>query len=287
MGLRLKLGKTHVTHTLLEHDGRVGFDFLGFHIRQYRVGQYHTRTYRGKPGMKTLTKPSHRALQRHIQHLHTLVHRYRGANQAALIAALNPVIRGWTRYYRASASKRIFSAADHHLHSQLYGWARWRHPRKTGGWRHRRYWRQQGTRQAFGDDTSSLARHDDTPIVRHVKVQGDKSPYNGDWVYWGERLQRDPTKPQRVLRLLKRQQGRCEVCGLRFTTEDKLEVHHRDGNHANFQLSNQVLLHIHCHDQTHAHSINDNDPCPEEPDDGKPSCPVLERRRGGRPPRRP
>jgi RNA-directed DNA polymerase len=107
-----------------------------------------------------------------------------------------------TRYYRASAAKRIFSAADHHLHNQLYGWARWRHPRKSGGWRYRRYWRQQGTRQVFGDGASTLARHDDTPIVRHVKVQGDKSPYNGDWVYWGERLQRDPTKPPRVLRLL-------------------------------------------------------------------------------------
>ncbi len=75
MGLRLKPSKTHITHTLQEHDGQVGFDFLGFHLRQYRVGQYHTRPYRGAPGMKTLTKPSRRALQRHIQHLHTWVHR--------------------------------------------------------------------------------------------------------------------------------------------------------------------------------------------------------------------
>ena len=43
-------------------------------------------------------------------------------------------------------------------------------------------------------------------------------------------------------------------------------------NHANLQLSNQVLLHLHCHDQTHAHGINDNDPCPEEPDEVK-ACP--------------
>ncbi len=114
-----------------------------------------------------------------------------------------------------------------------------------------------------------------------MKVQGDKSPYNGDWVYWGERLQRDPTKPQRVLRLLKRQHGRCEICGFRFMAEDKPEVHHRDGNHANHQLSNQVLLHIHCHDHAHAQSVSDNDPCPEEPDEAKVSRPVLERRRGG------
>jgi RNA-directed DNA polymerase len=287
MGLRLKPSKTHITHTLQEHEGQVGFDFLGFQIRQYRVGQYHTRTYRGKPGMKTLIKPSRRALERHIQHLHTLVHRYRGANQAALIAVLNPVIRGWANYYHTSVAKRIFSTADHHLHNQLYGWAHWRHPHKTGGWRYRRYWRTQETHRVFSNGTSTLACHDATPIVRHVKVQGDKSPYNGDWVYWGLRLQHDPTKPPRVLRLLKRQHGRCEVCGLRFMADDKLEIHHLDRNHANPLWSNQVLLHLHCHDQAHAHGVIDNDPCSEEPDDGKLSCPVLERRRGGRPPRRP
>ena len=40
MGLRLKAEKTHVTHTLNEHEGRVGFDFLGFNVRQYPVGKH-------------------------------------------------------------------------------------------------------------------------------------------------------------------------------------------------------------------------------------------------------
>jgi len=87
--------------------------------------------------------------------------------------------------------------------------------------------------------------------VRHVKVQGNKSPYDGDWVYWGARLGRDPTKSPRVLRLLKEQQGRCGRCGLRLTTEDVLEVHHKDGIHTNNAAPNLVLLHAHCHDQEH------------------------------------
>ena len=87
--------------------------------------------------------------------------------------------------------------------------------------------------------------------MRHVKVQGDKSVYDGDWVYWGARLGRDPTQSPRVLRLLKEQHGQCGRCGLRLTTEDVLEVHHQDGNHSNNRLSNLVLLHAHCHDQEH------------------------------------
>ena len=38
------------------------------------------------------------------------------------------------------------------------------------------------------------------------------------------RLGRDPTKPQRMVRLLKRQQGRCQLCGLRSGIEDVLDA---------------------------------------------------------------
>jgi RNA-directed DNA polymerase len=96
-----------------------------------------------------------------------------------------------------------------------------------------------------------LARHEDMPIVRHVKVRGDKSPYDGDWLYWGLRLGRDPTKPRRVIRLLKRGKGRCIWCGLCFKTEDVMEVHHWDGNRNNNRYANLSLLHAHCHDQLH------------------------------------
>lgn len=252
VGLRLKPSKTHVTHTRYEHEGSVGFNFLGFRIRQYPVGQYHTATYRGKPGMKTLIKPSPEAVKRHVRHLRTLVHKYRGMSQEVLINKLNPVIQGWATYYRTSVARRTFAKVDFHLHSQLYHWARWRHPGKTPGWRSRRYWQDKGHRRVFGDRVSELKYHDMTPITRYVKVQGQRSPFDGDWVYWGQRLQRDPTKPHWLLRMLKQQHGRCQVCGLHFMADDVIKEHHRDGNHANHRLSNRVLLHNHCHDQLHA-----------------------------------
>jgi RNA-directed DNA polymerase len=84
-------------------------------------------------------------------------------------------------------------------------------------------------------------------ISRCVKVQGNKSPYDADWVYWSTRLGRDPGKPRRP----KRQHGSCAHCGLRFTTEDVTEVHHYDRNHNNNAFDNSCLMHGHCHDTVH------------------------------------
>jgi len=85
----------------------------------------------------------------------------------------------------------------------------------------------------FSDEESVFSFHQTTVVSRFAKVQGDRSPYDGDWVYWSTRLGRDPSKPRRVTRLLKRPRGCCARCGLRFTTEDVIEVHHHDKNHHN------------------------------------------------------
>ncbi len=41
---------------LYEHEGRTGFDFLGFTVRQFPVGKH-----QGKRGYKALIKPSKKA----------------------------------------------------------------------------------------------------------------------------------------------------------------------------------------------------------------------------------
>jgi len=79
MGLRLKPSKTRITHTLEEYEGNVGFDFLGFHVRQYRVGKYRTRTYRGQEGFKTFIRPSQQAIRRHQEDIGAVIRQYRGA----------------------------------------------------------------------------------------------------------------------------------------------------------------------------------------------------------------
>jgi RNA-directed DNA polymerase len=251
IGLRLKEAKTHVTHTLHEHEGQTGFDFLGFHVQQHPVGKYHLRTFRGQPGFKTIISPAKKGQKRHTEKVGHIVHQYRAAPQRALITNLNPVIRGWTQYYRTCVAKQTFSKMDMLMYWKLMGWATHRHPERGGGWRHRRYWRRHRNRMVYSDGEHTLTHYAETIIRRHIKVRGNKSPYDGDWVYWGTRLGRDPTKPGRVIKLLKQQQGRCSSCGLHLTTEDVMEVHHRDGNHKNNRYANLTLLHGHCHDQAH------------------------------------
>jgi RNA-directed DNA polymerase len=49
MGLELKPSKTRMAHTLKEVGGKIGFDFLGFTVRQFPVGKYHSgKTSRGQ-----------------------------------------------------------------------------------------------------------------------------------------------------------------------------------------------------------------------------------------------
>ncbi|HZD57514.1 MAG TPA: group II intron reverse transcriptase/maturase [Anaerolineales bacterium] len=255
IGLQFKVSKTRLCHTLEEREGQVGFDFLGFTVRQYRVGKHRTHTYRGKPGFKTIIKPSQKAQKRHLAKIREIIRKHRGQAQAALIAELNPLIRGWANYYQACVAKRAFSRADAQIYQKLAQWAAFRHPDKGAKWRYLRYWKRTNGRIDFSDGAAVLTKHADTKIHRHIKVRGRKSPFDGDWLYWSARLGRDPNKPPKIAKLLKRQEGKCLYCGLRFRAEDVPEIHHRDRNRSNYAYSNLALLHGHCHDQIHSEKV--------------------------------
>lgn len=252
IGLQLNPTKTCITHTLNEDEGQAGFDFLGFNIRQYHVGRYKTRTNRGQAGFKTLIRPSKEAQKRHLAYLKQVIRDYRGCSQAGLIGKLNPIIRGWANYYKTCAAKETYNQMSAQLYFKLRRWAAFRHPRKWPSWCYRRYWQRIDERVRFSDGDNYLFQYEETKIRRHTKVIGSKSPFDGDWVYWAQRLQRHPLKPLRVVKLLKWQGGKCEECGLPFTAEDVLEVHHLDGNHSDNRYMNLSLLHGHCHDIAHA-----------------------------------
>jgi RNA-directed DNA polymerase len=94
IGLELKPSKTRLSHTLKDYQGNVGFNFLGFTIRQFPVGKTHTG--KGKPsGFKTIITPSKEGIQRHVQELRKIVQKSQSLPQEELIDQLNPVIHGW------------------------------------------------------------------------------------------------------------------------------------------------------------------------------------------------
>ena len=68
MGLEMKPSKTKIVHTLEIHDGQVGFDFLGFNIRQYPRGKNQCmHDTHGRPlGFTTTIAPSKESQKRFL-----------------------------------------------------------------------------------------------------------------------------------------------------------------------------------------------------------------------------
>ena len=199
-GLAFNEDKTQIVH--LDE----GFDFLGFNVRRYQD--------------KLLIKPSKAAMQRHRERLAAEMLALRGSNATAVISRLNPIIRGWSAYYRSVVSSREFSKLDTHLWSLTYKWARCSHPNKSRHWAATRYFgpfnRSRRDRWVFGDRDSGayLRKHSWTRIVRHQLVPGTASPDDPALAdYWAKRRQRNTPPLDGVsLRLLKTQQGRCPLC---------------------------------------------------------------------------
>ncbi|HEY9693593.1 MAG TPA: group II intron reverse transcriptase/maturase, partial [Oculatellaceae cyanobacterium] len=235
MGLELKPSKTRLAHTLMEHEGQsAGFNFLGFNIRQYPVGKYNTGCNpHGEPlGYKTLIKPSTEKKKVHYERIAEVIDKHKAAPQAALIAQLNPIIRGWANYYRTVTSSEAFSELGHIMYKKLRIWAKRRHPNKSGEWIAKKYWQTIGgdnwvfaTRQE-GENPMRLLKHSATEIMRHVKVKGEASPYDGNLVYWSTRLGKNPELPKTVTTLLKSQKGKCAHCELHFTEFSVIEIDH-------------------------------------------------------------
>ena len=88
---------------------------------------------------KLLIKPSRAASKRLRERLAAETRKLRGLNAAAVIAALNPVIRGWAAYYRTVVSSEVFSSLDTYVWRLLCKWARWRHRNKPRRWVVTRY----------------------------------------------------------------------------------------------------------------------------------------------------
>jgi len=258
MGLELKPSKTRLAHTLEEYEGNTpGFNFLGFNIRQFPVGKYQSGKNNGKLlGFKTIITPSQEKQKIHYEQVANIIYAHRTATQEALIGKLNPIIRGWANYYSTVVSKDAYEYQDHLIFCKLKAWAKRRHPKKSIQWIINRYWKTiGGNNWAFATNAKSenlmrLRTHSETPIVRHVKVKGESSPYDGNLVYWSTRRGKHPEISTKEATLMKSQRGKCNHCGLIFGVEDKWEIDHKipRSKGGRDEYTNLQLLHKHCHD---------------------------------------
>ncbi len=84
---------------------------------------------------------------------------------------------------------------------------------------------------------------------KHVNVKGEKSPFDGDIAYWSERNSKLYDGKTSIA--LKRQNHTCGHCGLKTLSEEKVHLHHVDGNHNNWKKDNLLAIHESCHDYVH------------------------------------
>ena len=239
IGLELKPEKTRLAHTLHSkesEDGKAGFDFLGHHIQQNPAGKYRSNVNgHGKTlGFNTLITPSVKASKVHIEFVGRIITKHRSSPQAALIKDLNPVIRGWSSFYSNSDAQSVgeLSKQDNLTYLKLRRWAKRRCGNINDG--HIKYWTSiDGDNWVFATSKGEanplrLLKHSDTSCssTDYVKVKGEKSPYDGDLVYWSSRLGTYPEMPNRKAKLLKLQLGKCPWCGLSFHDWDVFEVDH-------------------------------------------------------------
>jgi group II intron reverse transcriptase/maturase len=212
-GMEINEEKTKLTATT------DGFDFLGWNFKVQSNGKFRCRP--SEENYKTFRKKLKNIIN---------CSNYGSVEKAKKLA---PIVRGWRNYHNFC---------------------------KMNGARNSLYYIQNRAYKVFNKETkqnrntSKKLLDKAFPAVpysenRFVNVKGDKSPYDGDITYWSERNSK--LYDGITSKVLKRQNHSCKECGLKFTSEERVHLHHMDGEHSNWNWQNLVAIHESCHDYIH------------------------------------
>jgi group II intron reverse transcriptase/maturase len=117
LGLELHPEKTRRVEL---YDGKQGFDFLGCHLHKRLSGAIWERE---RKRLYFLHRwPSRRAMKRVREKVRNVTLRRRcHADLRAVIADLNPILRGWGRYFCTGNAARHFKQIDTYVYQRLRG----------------------------------------------------------------------------------------------------------------------------------------------------------------------
>lgn len=149
MGLRLSETKTTIVHI------DEGFDFLGFRIQRHRK--------RGTAKHFVYTYPSKASLAKVMATVKALCRQGRNEPLSELLRRLNPVLRGWTNYFRHGVSKATFGYLRAYTWARVVNWLRRKHPHANWKWLRRRYlpgwWPTEGDTTMFDPNAVAVTRY--------------------------------------------------------------------------------------------------------------------------------
>jgi RNA-directed DNA polymerase len=197
-----------------------GFDFLGW--------DFFVQKNNGK-FKSTPSTDNFKALRTKVKHI------VNNSNYGAEVKTqkLAPVIRGWRNYHKyCKMDGSRFSLW--HLSQAAFNKFK---KQKTIN----RYQAEAMVKRAFPNVSYSENQFSN--------VKGDKSPYDGDLNYWSKRS--SVLYDGSTAKTLRKQNHSCGYCGLKFIDEEKIELHHIDGNHNNWKAINLLAIHSSCHHYNH------------------------------------
>lgn len=125
VGLRLSETKTTIAHI------DEGFDFLGWRFQRHRK--------RGTAKQFVYTYPAKTSLKKVMATVKTLCRQGRNEPLPELLRRLNPVLRGWTNYFRYGVSANTFGYLRAYTWARVVNWLRRKHPHANWKWLRRRY----------------------------------------------------------------------------------------------------------------------------------------------------
>jgi RNA-directed DNA polymerase len=242
VGVELSEEKTKITHI------SDGFDFLGFNVRKYKN--------------KLLIKPSKENIIRVKRNLKAKLRECRDSR--AVVERLNPIIIGWSNYYRHCIAKHTFNQIGNaYLWKRVWEWTGKKHPTRTRKYRVTHYY----DNWTFTDKPSGkqIRRMNDTAIRRFVKVKMGKRVYDAEAKeYWENRDKVKAigsifTESRVVKKLFMEQDGKCLYCKEPVTQANvqssNIHIHHMipRSEGGDWKSSNLRLLHADCHTELHGH----------------------------------
>jgi RNA-directed DNA polymerase len=212
-GMQVSQKKTKVTATT------DGFDFLGWNFKVQSNGKF-----RSTPSVSNL-----KAFRKKVKAI------VNNSNYGAKVKALKlaPLVRGWRNYHRFC---KMDGSRNSLYHIQKRAFKVFNKEAKQD-----RYSSKKLLDKAFPSIPYSENKH--------TSVKGEKSPYDGDITYWSERNSKLYDGETSIA--LKKQSHKCASCGLKFIDEERVHLHHIDGNHSNWRKNNLEAIHESCHDHKH------------------------------------
>jgi group II intron reverse transcriptase/maturase len=212
-GMNVSEKKTHITATT------DGFDFLGWHFKVQSNGKF-----RCVPSADNF-----KAFRQKVKHI------VNNSNHGAKVKAekLAPLVRGWRNYHRYC---KLDGSRFSLWHTSLRAFRVFNKEPKLN---------RNSVKELIDRAFPSVPYSEN----KHVNVKGDKSPFDGDIAYWSERNSK--LYDGKTSSALKRQNHKCGYCGLKMLSDEKVHLHHVDGNHNNWKTNNLLAIHESCHDYIH------------------------------------